>query len=81
MGYESLITEGSYGMRLLDGSSDDLFHHRPLVPLACLQQRKEWMETLCVKETSAANLDGVQGGLSLAPLCHFQQMEELALLP
>ena len=59
MGYELLITEGPYGMRLLDGSSDDLFHHCPLVPLACLQQRKEWMEALCVKETSAADLDGV----------------------
>ena len=41
VGYELLITEGSYGMRLLDGSSDDLFHHCPLVPLACQQQRKE----------------------------------------
>ena len=66
---------------ILDGSSDDLFHHRPLVLLACLQQRKEWMEAFCVKETSAADLDGVQGGLSPTPLCHLQQMEVLALLP
>ena len=36
VGYELLITEGPYDMRLLDGSSDDLFHHCPLVPLACL---------------------------------------------
>ena len=81
MGYELLIMEGPYGMRLLDGGSDDLFHHCPLVPLACLKQRKEWMEALCVKETSAADLDGVQGGLSPTPLCHLQQMKVLALLP
>ena len=81
MGYGLLITEGPYGMRLLHSSSDDLFHHRPLVPLACLQQRKEWMETLCVKETSAADLDGVQGGSSPTLLCHLQQMEVFALLP
>ena len=81
MGYELLITEGPYGMRLLDGSSDDLFHHRLLVPLACLQQCKEWMEALCVKKTSAADLDGVQGGLFTTPQCHLQQMEVFALLP
>ena len=68
-------------MMHVSGSSDDLFYHRPLVPLACLQQHKEWMEALCVKETSAADLDGVQGGLSPAPLCYLQQMEALALLP
>ena len=81
VGYELLITEGPYDMQLLDGSSDDLFHHHPLVPLACLQQRKEWMEAFCVKETSAVDLDGVQGGLFPTPLCHLQQMEVLALLP
>ena len=46
-------------MMHISGSTDDLFYHRPLVPLACLQQHKEWMEALCVKETSAADLDGV----------------------
>ena len=81
MGYELLIMEGPYGMRLLDGGSDDLFHHCPLVPLACLQQCKEWMKALSVKENSAADLDDVQSGLSPTPLCQPQQMEVFALLP